>query len=232
MIIVIDGPAGAGKSTTAKAVAKNLHIKYLDSGALYRALAWLFNELNHERETFVEYLQGISATFTYINEDFHVFIGERDVTEYLRSEKVSAVVSTVASFSEAREFVNQLMRGAVKEDWYIAEGRDLGTAVFPEADLKLFLIADPRERAQRRLKQLRASGKEASLNSVLENIKRRDQKDANRAKDPLQKAENAIEVDTTNLSFEEQVQQICSLIEKRTNINDNLNHNTAPENPA
>jgi cytidylate kinase len=232
MIIVIDGPAGAGKSTTAKAVAKKLNIKYLDSGALYRALAWLFDEVNHERDTFVETLRGISVAFTYVDGNFHVFIDESDVTEYLRSERISSIVSMVASFPEARKFVNKLMRGAVKEDWYIAEGRDLGTAVFPDADLKLFLIADPRERARRRLKQLLASGVQATLSDVLENIERRDQKDANRANDPLQKADDAIEVDTTKLNFEEQVQQISALIEERTTINNNFNHNTAPENPA
>jgi cytidylate kinase len=219
MIIVIDGPAGAGKSTTAKAVAKKLDIKYLDSGALYRALAWLFNELNHDRKAFVESLEKVSVRFSCFGDIFHVFVNGNNITEHLRNGKVSEAVSTVASFPEARAFVNQLMRDAVKKGCYIAEGRDLGTAVFPDAALKFFLIAEPHARAQRRLKQLQASGEEASLNEVLENITRRDQKDATRPNDPLEKAGDAIEIDTTKLSFEDQVQQICTLIDQKNIIN-------------
>jgi cytidylate kinase len=223
MIIVIDGPAGVGKSTTVKAVAQKLNIKYLDSGALYRALAWLFNKLNHDKEAFVKSLDDTSLRFAYAGENFQVFMNEHNITGYLRSKKVSGIVGTVASFPEARAFVNQLMREAVKEGCYIAEGRDLGTAVFPDAALKFFLIAEPHERAQRRLKQLRASGKDVSLHDVLENINRRDQKDINRPNDPLKKADDAIEIDTTKLSFEDQVQQICILIDNKTSLTYNGN---------
>ena len=133
MIIVIDGPAGAGKSTTAKAVAKKLNINYLDSGALYRAFAWLFNELNHDESIFVDNLNRSSVTFTCSDGGFQVYLNENDITDYLRSRDVSATVSTVASFPEVRKQVNKLMHKAVNEGDYIAEGRDLGTVVFPDA---------------------------------------------------------------------------------------------------
>lgn len=212
MIIVIDGPAGAGKSTTARAVAKKLGIQYLDSGALYRALTIIYLESGKDAELFFKKLKEQDITFKYANERFRVWLNEKDITEKLRSTEVADHVSTVASLLKSREHVNELMREAVEHDTYIAEGRDLGTAVFPDADLKFYMKADVNERARRRYEELVEAGIETSLKEVKQNILERDYKDAQRKADPLKQADDAIIVDTTNLDFEQQVAQICSAI--------------------
>lgn len=212
MIIVIDGPAGAGKSTTARAVAKKLGIQYLDSGALYRALTVIYLEAEKDSELFFKKLENQDISFEYINEVFKVALNGEDITNKLRSSEVADHVSTVASLLKSRKHVNKLMREAVEHDHYIAEGRDLGTAVFPDADLKFFMKADVNERARRRYDELVAAGIETSLKEVKQNILERDYKDSQRQADPLKKADDAIAVDTTNLDFEQQVDQICSKI--------------------
>jgi len=212
MIIVIDGPAGAGKSTTARAVAKKLGIQYLDSGALYRALTVIYLESGQDAETFFKKLKEQDITFKYSNERFRVWLNEKDITDKLRSTEVANHVSTVASLLKSRKHVNELMREAVEHDTYIAEGRDLGTAVFPDADLKFFMKADVNERARRRYDEMVEDGIETSLKEVKQNILERDYKDSQRKADPLKQADDAIMVDTTNLDFEQQVAQICSAI--------------------
>jgi len=212
MIIVIDGPAGAGKSTTARAVAKKLGIQYLDSGALYRALTVIYLESGQDAETFFKKLKEQDITFKYSNERFRVWLNEKEITYKLRSTEVANHVSTVASLLKSRKHVNELMREAVEHDTYIAEGRDLGTAVFPDADLKFFMKADVNERARRRYDEMVEDGIETSLKEVKQNILERDYKDSQRKADPLKQADDAIMVDTTNLDFEQQVAQICSAI--------------------
>ena len=218
MIIVIDGPAGSGKSSTAKAVAKQMDIEYLDSGALYRALTWMYMQADQEKETFLNILNQATIEFFYENETFHVSVDGEDITDELRTSAVSDQVSTVASFAEARTFVNRLMQKAVQTGWYIAEGRDLGTAVFPEADLKFFMKADMEERARRRYDEMQSSGVDITLDEVRANISSRDQKDSSRETDPLKPAPDAIEVDTTEMGFDEQVQHICSIIDEQTEL--------------
>jgi len=142
MIIVIDGPAGAGKSSTAKAVAQKLNIEYLDSGALYRALTCIFLQAGKDRKAFFDLLKQASVSFSYTDAIFRVWVNDEEITAKLRNAEVSALVSDIASLDGSRTFVNSLMREAVQEGAYIAEGRDLGTAVFPEADLKFFMSAD------------------------------------------------------------------------------------------
>jgi cytidylate kinase len=218
MIIVIDGPAGSGKSSTAKAVAEIMHIEYLDSGALYRALTWIYLQVNQDRDLFFSRLKHASIVFYYADKLFHVSVDEKDITDQLRRKEVSDLVSIVASFPQARTFVDALMQDAVRQGQYIAEGRDLGTAVFPKAALKFFMKADPEERARRRFKELEASGADITLDEVRRNIHYRDREDANRETDPLKMAADAIEIDTTDVSFQEQVQQICMIIHKKTNL--------------
>lgn len=209
MIIVIDGPAGAGKSSTAKAVAKKLGIQYLDSGALYRALTIIYQESGKDAGVFFNTLYDQQISFAYTDETFRVWLNGKDITGRLRSAEVASDVSTVASMPKSRNYVNNLMRETVGEGEYIAEGRDLGSAVFPDADLKFYMSADVSERALRRYDELVASGVETSLREVKQNILDRDLKDSKRRADPLKKADDAIEIDTTNLNFEQQVEQIC-----------------------
>lgn len=218
MIIVIDGPAGAGKSTTAKAVAKKIGIQYLDSGALYRALTVIYLESDKDSELFFKNLKNQDISFEYSNEVFNVSLNGEDITDKLRSSEVADHVSTVASLLRSRRHVNKLMREAVEHDHYIAEGRDLGTAVFPDADLKFFMKADVNERVRRRYDELVESGIETSLKEVKQNILERDYKDSKRKADPLKKADDAILIDTTNLDFEQQVAQICSEITNKLEL--------------
>lgn len=218
MIIVIDGPAGSGKSSTARAVAGKLGIEYLDSGALYRALTTVYvDQEGDDLNLFFEILGTLTISFKYEDGLFRVWVDQQEVTDRLRSKEIAEHVSEVASMPRVRSFVNELMRNAVQTGNYIAEGRDLGTAVFPEADLKFFMSASVEERARRRLEQLQEKDIDTTLEQVHRNIRQRDQKDTQRTSDPLKKADDAIEVDTTNLTFEQQVEQICSTITQKLN---------------
>ncbi|SMO43910.1 (d)CMP kinase [Fodinibius sediminis] len=212
MITVIDGPAGSGKSSTARAVADKLDIEYLDSGALYRTVTLLYLQAGRDKTVFFQLLDQAKISFRYCDRQFHVAVDDAAVTDRIRTPEVAEHVSEVAALPRVRTFVNHLMREAVKDGIYIAEGRDLGTAVFPDADLKFFMSADIEERARRRYNERKPDNPALSLEEVRRNIQQRDLKDANREADPLKRAEDAIEINTTNLSFEQQVDQICLYI--------------------
>ena len=220
MIVVIDGPAGSGKSSTAKAVADRLGIQYLDSGALYRAVTLVYIKSNLNRTTFFDQLKSIKISFRYIDSFFHVYINSEEVSQEIRTMNVSDKVSEVASMPEVSAYVNRLMNDAVKHDEYIADGRDLGTAVFPNAAMKFFMIAELETRAKRRLLELKSQGSNVTLEQILLNISERDQKDSSRKADPLRKADDAIEIDTSSFIFEEQVgfisEKIRPLVKSKT----------------
>jgi cytidylate kinase len=213
MIVVIDGPAGSGKSSTARAVAHELNIQYLDSGALYRAATYLFLKNVHSLPMFFESLYSAQLKFEF-NDEFQVTLNALNITEVIRTPEVSAHVSTVAAMPKVREFINALMNKAVQHDVYIADGRDLGTAVFPSAECKFFMIADLETRAKRRHQELNSKGIQISYNEVLTEIKQRDRIDSTREKDPLKQADDAIVVDSSTFSFDEQVQYIIKKIKE------------------
>lgn len=215
MVIVIDGPAGSGKSSTARAVADRLQIEYLDSGALYRAATLIYLEANRDKKMFFRLLNQKKIAFRYKDRKFHVEIDDKPVTEKLRTPEVANFVSEVAAMPRVRAFVNSLMREVVLDGVYIAEGRDLGTAVFPDADQKFYMSANLEERAQRRYKERKADNPDLSFAEVKKNIIQRDQQDSKRETDPLKKAEDAIEIDTTDLTFEQQVDQICLKVKQQ-----------------
>lgn len=217
MIIVIDGPAGSGKSSTAKAIANKLDIQYLDSGAIYRAITLIWLQKGKPSvEKFFESLSDHSIQFNFADSTFFVSINGFDVTDLIRSEEVSNNVSEIAARKRVREYVNSLMREAVKKNGiFIADGRDLGTAVFPDAALKFYMDATVEERARRRFKELNDNQSEISEADIKKNILLRDEKDSTRSADPLKKAENAIYIDTSQLTFDEQVKKISSVIKKR-----------------
>jgi len=220
MIIVIDGPAGSGKSSTAKAIANRLGIKFLDSGALYRAITYLWLESGKpDKAEFFENLSNIQLKADFKDQTFYVQAGREDLTEKIRTKYVADQVSEIASYKAARSFVNSFMRELVKKDTYIADGRDLGTAVFPDADLKFFMDASLKERAKRRFLEMKDSDKSVTLEDVMENLRSRDEKDQNRENDPLKKADDAIVIDTTGKSFEEQLQEMISIINEELNLN-------------
>lgn len=214
MIVVIDGPAGSGKSSTAKAVAANLQIQFLDSGALYRVATLVYLNCRKNNRSFFEQLEESEISFYFKKEKFHALLNGQDVTDDIRNMNVSDTVSEVASDPKVRAFVNELMREAVQHDIYIADGRDLGTAVFPDAELKFYMVADLETRAERRYNEIKETDKEVTLEEIKQNIAQRDEKDSNRSSDPLKKADDAIEVNTSDMTFEDQVAFISNVIKQ------------------
>jgi cytidylate kinase len=211
MIVVIDGPAGSGKSSTALAVAQKLKIQYLDSGALYRAATHLFLKSEESVPLFFETLYKSHFSF-YFEDEFKVFVNDLDLTQIIRTPEISSKVSTVAAMVEVRDFVNKLMHKAIPSDIYIADGRDLGTAVFPNAERKFFMVANPSTRAKRRHQELLAKGIDISYQEVCDDIQHRDKIDSTREKDPLKQAEDAVLIDTSEYSFDEQVDIIAEQV--------------------
>ena len=217
MIIAIDGPAGSGKSTTAKKVAAQLNLMHLDTGAMYRAVAlYILNQditeshlHNHNQMT--ELLDEIEIKFS--NETNNIFLNGRDVSVEIRENRVSEYVSEVSAISLVRERMVLLQREIATGSNVVLEGRDIGTRVFPNADVKVYLNADVNERGQRRFKELVKRGEKITLEAVIQNIELRDLKDSSREHSPLEKAKDAIEIDTTKLSIDAQVNEIVSLIQ-------------------
>lgn len=212
MIVVIDGPAGSGKSSTARAIAEQLQIQFLDSGALYRVATLVYLESLDNGTSFFDRLKESDISFYFKNKNFHSFLNGEEVSDEIREMKVSNAVSKVASDPMVRSHINKLMRAEVETGVYIADGRDLGTAVFPDAELKFFMVADLYERAKRRLAEMEAQGLDASLEEIKSNLEARDNADSSRASDPLKQADDAILINTSELSFEEQVSQIAERV--------------------
>lgn len=219
MIVVIDGPAGAGKSTTAKAVAQKAGLDYIDSGAMYRGFTYLYNLLDHDNESFFEAIEQERLLFEFDRNVSRVYLDENEITDQLREKAVNDNVSVVAAMPKVRNQVSVELRKAVGDTDCIAEGRDLGTVVFPDADLKFFLTAELDERARRRHLEMGTQSKQAvtEYQYVKDNLQQRDTIDSSRKDAPLQKAEDAIELDTTSLSFDRQVEIITEAIQRVRN---------------
>ena len=202
MIIAVDGPAGSGKSTISKLLAKELGLVYLDTGAMYRLFTLKMLKENvsfSDNDKINELLEKLNINIE--NDKF--YLDDEDVSEEIRKTDVAENVSKTAAIKEVREKMVNLQREFSKSKNVILDGRDIGTVVFPEADIKIFLVADPRERAERRFKELKAKGENISLDSIYENILKRDKLDSTRENSPLKKANDAIEVDTTGKNIEE-----------------------------
>jgi len=220
MIIVIDGPAGSGKSSTAKVLSKQLDIHFLDSGALYRAVTyfWIKNG-KPDKKIFFDILPAMNLNVDLADNSFSVLLNGDNISEEIRSSNVANHVSDIASLPGVRKIINTFMRNLVRKDTFIADGRDLGTAVFPDADLKFYMDASIEERADRRYKEMKASGQSTTRERVIENLKERDHKDQNRKTDPLKKADDAVVIDTTGKTFEEQVAEMAAIINEKLHIN-------------
>lgn len=218
MIIAIDGPAGSGKSTTAKAVAHILGFKYLDTGAMYRAVTYkiIDSDVNvSDTEGIQSLLSCTDIEIALDNDELMVSLDGVDVTNGIRSREVNGLVSQVSEIPSVRDHLVPLQRKFAHCRDTVAEGRDIGTVVFPNADLKVFMLASESERAGRRLKELHKKGIEADLDEICSSIRMRDQIDSNREHSPLMKADDAVEVDTTNMGFDAQVNLIVSLFRDR-----------------
>ena len=200
MIIAVDGPAGSGKSTISKLLAKELGLVYLDTGAMYRLFTL---KMLKENVSFSDKINELLGNLNINIENGKFYLDDEDVSEDIRKTDVAENVSKTAAIDEVREKMVSLQREFSKSKNVILDGRDIGTVVFPEADIKIFLVADPKERAERRFKELKAKGENISLDSIYENILKRDKLDSTRENSPLKKANDAIEVDTTGKSIEE-----------------------------
>lgn len=211
--VAIDGPAGAGKSTIAKAVAHRLGIFYVDTGAMYRAIALktLRSSISIDQEEEVGQMVQQTEIVLEHSEARRVFCDGEDVTVAIRNPEVSRVVSKIATYPIVRERLVQLQRQEAARGAVIMDGRDIGTVVLPEADLKIFLTASPKERANRRWLELCNSGKELSLAEVQQDMEKRDRQDSEREVAPLVAAADALIIDTTGLSIVEIVNQIITL---------------------
>ena len=210
MIIAIDGPAGSGKSTIAKLIAKDLGMIYLDTGAMYRlfTLKILKEKINiYATKKIIKLLSNLKID----KKKDKFYLDGEDVTEEIRKTEVSMIVSKVATIKEVRETMVDHQIEFSKSKNIILDGRDIGTVVFPNADLKIFLVADPMERAKRRYKELIKKGEKVLLDEIYENIVTRDKIDSTRKESPLKKAEDAVEVDTTYKNIEEVKEEILEI---------------------
>ena len=212
MIIAIDGPSASGKSTTAKGVAEKLGITHVDTGAMYRAvtLGLKLSEISPDDDTSVcQYLSEIELYFDGNNK---IHLNGVDVSYEIRSGDISSRVSAVSAIPEVREKMVIIQRRIAGEQNCVLEGRDIGTVVFPNAQYKFFLIADIDVRAKRRLIELEKMGENKSISELIEDIRRRDQLDSSRDHSPLIQAEDAILIDTSQLTINEQIKKIINHI--------------------
>lgn len=211
MIIAVDGPAGAGKSTISKLIAKKLNINYIDTGAMYRAVTYkcLSEGVDVKNEAAV--IEVAKRTDIDFREN-NIYLDSKVVNEEIRTREVSANVSDVAKIKEVRYLMVDVQREIGTRNDVILDGRDIGSYVFPNADYKFFLVATPEERGRRRYKELCEKGFEGTLEEIIKDIEKRDEIDSNREFAPLKKADDAIEIDTTGLGIDEVVEAVVSKI--------------------
>lgn len=214
MIVAIDGPAGAGKSTVARAVAEHLGAGYLDTGAIYRAVTWAVLRDGADPADAASCASVAAANPVGLEpapEGLRVLVGELDVTEEIRAPRVTGAVSEVSAHAGVRAAVTEASRRIMATGDWVSDGRDVGTVIAPLAEVKVFLTAAPRERARRRRADLAARGVEMSLDEVLEDLARRDHLDTTRAESPLRQADGAVLIDSSDMTAVEVVEAIASL---------------------
>lgn len=208
--IAIDGPGGAGKSTIAKLVAEKLNMEYIDTGAMYRAIGWTFaqNQVDTSDE------RAVSAVLNETEIDFrenHIYVNGQDVSGEIRTPEISKAASVCSKLPAVRSKLVAFQREIAAGKSVVMDGRDIGTNVLPGAEVKVFLTADPMVRAKRRYDQLIQAGKEADLDAIFEDIKERDYQDTHRQLNPLQQAEDAVLLDTSDMSIEEVMNTIVEM---------------------
>lgn len=217
MQVAIDGPASSGKSTISKLIAKENHFLYLDTGAMYRVvtLAVLRNHISLEdHDAINELVQNIEIRFTMKDGKQSVFMNGEDVTDEIRSVEVTKNVSAVSALKEVRTRLVHLQQEIAENHSIIMDGRDIGTVVLPQAEIKIFLVASVEERAKRRFIENQEKGIEMSYEELVEDIRRRDHIDSTRKESPLKKADDAIEIDTTTMTIDDVVKTVTALIQK------------------
>ena len=218
--VAIDGPSGAGKSSISKAVARELGYIYIDTGAMYRTLAYkalrLGIDINGDAHGVENMLSDTVVDIRHCDDGQHMFADGEDVTAYIRTPEVSMGASDIAKIPFVRQWLLELQRDFARSNNCIMDGRDIGTVVLPEAKVKIFLTASPEARAERRLAELREKGSDITFEQVLEDMKKRDANDASRSCAPLKQADDAVLVDTSNLDFAQSVAAVTEVIKEKT----------------
>lgn len=216
--VAVDGPAGAGKSTLAKAAAKELGFIYVDTGALYRSIAYYVIKKGADPKSadeVVPLLDEIKPELRYIDGVQHVFVNGEDVSGHIRTPEISMGSSGVSAIPQVRKFLFQLQKNIAAENNIIMDGRDIGTVVLPDAQVKVYLTASDKVRADRRYKELCEKGDAPSYEEVLEDIRQRDHNDMNREISPLRQAEDAVLLDTSDDTPEQALERLVSLIKEK-----------------
>ena len=220
--IAIDGPAGAGKSTLARALARELGYLYVDTGAIYRTVALRAREAGadpSDPEQVAPLLEDLDLRMDYGGDGVQrMYLSGRDVTETIRENEVSALASQVAALPAVREFLLDFQRKQAREHNVVMDGRDIGTVVLPQAGVKIFLTAAPEARARRRTAELLQRGQDADFDEILREIRQRDQQDENRPVAPLRQAEDAALLDTTNLDLKGSLEALLTLVRERLSL--------------
>lgn len=215
--IAIDGPAGAGKSTIAKIVAKELGFIYVDTGAMYRTMALACYRAGitaEEEEKVIEKCNSVEVTLGYENGVQKVYLNGEDVSTEIRQEVIGNMTSAIAVYSPVRKILVAMQQDLAKKNDVVMDGRDIGTAVLPDADLKVYLTASSRTRAERRYKELTEKGVECNIDEIEADIKDRDYRDMNREVSPLVQAEDAVLVDSSDMDINQVVERIKELVKR------------------
>ena len=213
-LIAIDGPSGAGKSTIAKALAEELNISYVDTGAMYRAFGYKLKELGKTDYSNISEITELLSESDIRFEGGKIFLDDIDISDKIRTEEIGSIASQISSIPEVRKHLVAIQQNMSKVISMIMDGRDIGTVVLPDAEHKFYINADVNTRAERRYLQLKESGNEEDYEIVLNKIIERDHDDLPREASPLRKADDAIEIDTTFLSLEETIEKIISYIKE------------------
>jgi cytidylate kinase len=209
--IAIDGPAGAGKSTIAKRVAKDLSFVYVDTGAMYRSIGlyMLKNGIDiHDKDAVEKASQDADVRLSYIDGTQHVLLNGEDVSTQIREEEVGKAASVVSAYPQVRKNLTALQKRLAETENVVMDGRDIGTCVLPDAFLKIYLTASPEVRGRRRFLELVEKGENPDLNEIIEDIRKRDQADMTREISPLKKADDAVEIDSSEMTIDEVVKAI------------------------
>ncbi len=213
--IAIDGPAGAGKSTIAKKLAKDLGYIYVDTGAMYRAMAYFFIKNNVDKddiETITKLCDGVDVSIAYENGEQQVLLNGENITAFIREERVGNMASATSVYPVVREKLVELQRQLAAKENVVMDGRDIGTVVLPDANVKIFLAASSKVRAQRRFNELTAKGIECDIDAIEKDIIERDHRDMTREISPLKQADDAVLLDSSDMTIEEVVDRMKKLV--------------------
>ena len=216
--VAVDGPAGAGKSSISKIVAKKLGYLYIDTGAMYRSVTWavLHNHIDVNNQKAVEaLLPELDLTMEASDDSCKVFIAGQDVTDFIRTPQVNNAVSIVASYKGVRQYLVERQRLMAEAGGVILDGRDIGSVVLPNAELKIYLTASVEARAMRRYLEVKGTVNEQTLEDIKDSVMQRDDMDKNRKESPLIKVEDAVLVDSSEMTFDETVEHILHLVQER-----------------